>query len=163
MKVGGKQSNGRWWRHANNGSKYAQCTSGVFCVWSILVSLFEQYCNTQSDNGWTWSVNQGGVHRRQKAFILVHCLVLRTDVPGLQCTSQAVVGVTADHFCFIPIDHMHLVNCMLCYRWLGCISWRPLVHCAYILLLLACRHHLPLLCFPPTFISCHYFPPFMCI
>ena len=32
---------------------YAQCTSGMFCVWKYTSKSIEQYCNTQSDYGWT--------------------------------------------------------------------------------------------------------------
>ena len=69
----------------------------------------------QSDCTWTCLVNQGVVNCWQGALILVHCLVLQVDVPGLQCTSLAVVGIGVDHFCSCPINVMHLVDCVLCH------------------------------------------------
>ena len=43
---------------------------------------------------------------------MVHCLVFCTDVPGFQCTPLAVVRMGINHFCFFPVNLMHLFNCM---------------------------------------------------
>ena len=40
--------------------------------------------------------------------ITIHCLALCMDVPCLQDTSQAVVGMTCHNF--VPIDGMHLIH-----------------------------------------------------
>ena len=50
----------------------------------------------------------GGTH-------LDHCLVLRMDVPCLQCPSLVVVGTTVDILCIILVDDMYLIHCILCY------------------------------------------------
>ena len=68
----------------------------------------------QSDCMWTCLVNQGVVNCWKGALIPVHCLVFQADVPDLQCTSLAVVGVGVNHFCSCPVDVMHLVDCVLC-------------------------------------------------
>ena len=53
----------------------------------------------------------GGSTLMVGASIAIHCLALCMDVPHLQCTSLAVVGMTCHNFCSIPIVSVHTMSC----------------------------------------------------
>ena len=69
----------------------------------------------------TGLVDQGVIDWWKGASIVVHCLGLCANVPRLQCAPLAVVTMTCHNFCFILIDDMHLLHCMLCYNRHQCI------------------------------------------
>ena len=157
MKVGRKQSNGRWWQHANNSSKYAQCTSSMFCVWNILVNLLSSIAiHSQTTDGRDrWIRGLYTDDRGPSSRFIVWCSVWMCQASNAhlwhpyyrQSVVWLYIAILFNRFTSI----FHTQNIPLVY----------IVH--MLLLLLACCYHLPLLCFLPTFISRNCFPPFMCI
>ena len=80
-----------------------------------MYNMTEACCNINVVRQQLVSVGESrGCSMMEGVFIMIHCLVSRTDVPGFQYTPLVVVWMGLNHFCFFPINLMYLVNYMVC-------------------------------------------------
>ena len=89
---------------------HASCTNDNEKKYGHVLMSIGYYCMQQ------YSQIRDEIGGSERHTLMVHRPGLRADVPCLQCASLAVVRMTYHHFCFVPIEDMVLLCCVLCYH-----------------------------------------------